>query len=194
MWQHRCSDIPWFHGIINTFSLSLVCERPFCANFDISFSLFCRKSVQSWMRRFWAKNCRRDHLQSLWRSIVLVTVHRWQRSAAAEGRRGSLIKCGITKLVTIRRVSDGPSYRFIVKFREVIPVPRFQELKCFRTKILDGPLCLWRSVILAVNGNEESSRRIAQVWDDGVHDGPSWPRRPFARSVDPVEFWQISSK
>ena len=33
-----------------------VSESPFCANFDISFSLFCRKSVQSWMRRFWAKN------------------------------------------------------------------------------------------------------------------------------------------
>ena len=65
---------------------------------------------------------------------MLVTVHRWQRSAAAEGRRGSLIKCGITKLVTIRRVSDGPSYRFIVKFREVIPVPRFQELKYFEMR------------------------------------------------------------
>ena len=83
------------------------------------------------MRRFWAKKCRRDHLRSLWRSVVLVTVRRWQRSAAAEGRWGSLTKCGITKLVTVRRGYDGPSCRFVVKFREVIPVPRFQELKCF---------------------------------------------------------------
>ena len=63
-------------------------EGPFCANFDISFSLFCRKSVQSWMRRFWAKKCRRDHLRSLWRFVVVVTVRRWQRSAAAERKMG----------------------------------------------------------------------------------------------------------
>ena len=94
-------------------------ESPFCANFDISFSLFCRKFVQSWMRRFWEKN-------------------------AEETPYGAY---------------DGPSCRFVVKLREVIPVPRFQELKCFRTKTLDGPLCLWRSVILVVKGNEESRRR-----------------------------------
>ena len=98
-------------------------------------------------------------LRSLWRSFVLVTVRRWQRSAAAEGRWGSLTECGITKLVTVRRRYDGPSCRFVMKFREVIQVPRSQELKCFETKTLDGPLCLWRSVILAVEGNEESNRR-----------------------------------
>ncbi|TMX04036.1 hypothetical protein EJD97_011934 [Solanum chilense] len=74
--------------------------------------------------------------------VVLVTVRRWQCSAAAEGRLGSLTKCGITKLVTVRHGYDGPSCRFVVKYREVIPVPRFQELKCFRTKTLEGPLCL----------------------------------------------------
>ena len=111
------------------------------------------------MRRFWAKKCRRDHLWSLWRSVVLVMVRRWQRSAAAEGRWGSLTKCGVTKLVTVRRVYDGPSCRFVMKFREVIPVPIFQELKCFGTKTLDGPLCLWRSVILAVEGNEEQQQK-----------------------------------
>ncbi|TMX03796.1 hypothetical protein EJD97_014044 [Solanum chilense] len=35
-----------------------------------------------------------------------MTVRRWQRSAAAEGRWGSLTKCGVTKLVTVRRVYD----------------------------------------------------------------------------------------
>ena len=39
-------------------------------------------------------------------------------------------------------VHDGPPCRFAMKFREVIPVPIFQELKCFETKTLDGPLCL----------------------------------------------------
>ena len=131
----------------------------FCANFYISFSLFCRKSVQSWMRRFWAKKCRRDHLRSLWRSVVLGTVCRWQRSAGGEGIWASLTKCGVTKLVTVRRVYDGPSCRFVIKFREVIPIPIFQELKCFGTKALNGPLYLWRSVIFSVEGNEESSTR-----------------------------------
>ena len=118
------------------------------------------------MRRFWVKKCRRDLPWSLWRSVVLVTVCRWQRSAAAEGRWGSLTKCGVTKLVTVRRVYDGPSCRFVMKFREVIPVPRFQELKCFGTNTLDGPLCLWRSVILAFKCGEESSRRncISMGW------------------------------
>ena len=111
------------------------------------------------MRRFWAKKWRRDHLRSLWQSVVLVTIRRWQRSAAAEGRWGSLTKCGITKLVTVRRGYDGPSCRFVMMFREVIPVPIFQELKCFETKALDGLLCLWRSVILAVEVNEEEYKK-----------------------------------
>ena len=50
-------------------------------------------------------------------------VRRWQRSAAAEGRWGSLTKCGVTKLVTVRRVYDGSSCRFVMKFREVIQYP-----------------------------------------------------------------------
>ena len=92
---------------------------------------------------------------------MLVTVRRWQRSEAAEGRWGSLTKCGITKLVTVRHGYDSPSCRFVAKIREVIPVPKFQKLKYFVTKTLDGPSCLRRSVTLAVEGNEESSRRIA---------------------------------
>ena len=72
---------------------------------------------------------------------MLVTVRRWQRSAAAEGRWGSLTKCGATVFMTVRRVYDGPSCRFVMKFREVVPVPIFQEFKCFETKTLNGPLC-----------------------------------------------------
>ncbi|TMX01078.1 hypothetical protein EJD97_025232 [Solanum chilense] len=70
---------------------------------------------------------------------MLVTVRRWKHSAASEGRRGSLTKYGITESVTDRH---GPSCRFVMKFREVVPVPIFQEFKCFGTETLDGPLCL----------------------------------------------------
>ena len=168
-------------------------ESPFCANFEISFSLFCRKSVQSWMRRFGTKNCTRDHLRSWWRSVVLATVRGWQCSTAAEGRWGSLTKCGITKLVTVCRGYDGPSCRFVVKFKEVIPVLRFQELKCFGTRpSTDHCDCDCPSYFPS-RGMKIAAEEIAQVWDDGVHDGPSWPRGSVAWSVDPAAFWQISS-
>ncbi|TMW98871.1 hypothetical protein EJD97_003370 [Solanum chilense] len=72
----------------------------------------------------------------------LVTVRRLQHSAAAEGRWGSLTKCGVTESVTDHHVHEGSSCRFIMKFREVVPVPIFQEFKCFGTETLDGPLCL----------------------------------------------------
>ena len=131
------------------------------------------------MRRFWAKKCRRDHLRSLWRSVVLVTVRRCQRSAAAEGRWGSLTKCGVTKLVTVHRVYDGPSCRFVMKFREVIPVPIFQELKyfgmrpttdcCFCDGPSDLPTRVWREQQKKLHkyGTTESMT----VRRD--HDGPS---------------------
>ena len=102
-----------------------------------------------------------------------MTVHRWQRSAAAEGRWGSLTKCGVTKLVTIRRVYAGPSYSFVMKFREVIPVTIFQELKCFGTRpstdrcAYDGPSYLPSRVV------KREAEEIAEVWDNGVHDGSS---------------------
>ena len=70
----------------------------------------------------------------------LVTIRRWQRSAAAEGRWGSLTKCGVTENVTDRRSHDSPSCRFVMKIREVAPVPIFQEFKCFEMETLDGPL------------------------------------------------------
>ena len=104
---------------------------------------------------------------------MLVTVRRWQRSAAAEGRWGSLTKCGITKLVTVRRGYDGPSCRFVVKFREVIPVPRFQELKCFGTRPSTDRCAYDGSSYLPSRGMKIAAEEIAQVWDDGVHDGPS---------------------
>ena len=99
---------------------------------------------------------------------MLVTVRRLQRSAVAEGIWGSLTKCGITKLVTIRRGSDGPSCRFVVKIREVILEPRFQELTCFGMRpstdrcAYDGPS------YLPSRGMNIAAEEISQVWDDGV--------------------------
>ncbi|TMW86659.1 hypothetical protein EJD97_021049 [Solanum chilense] len=72
----------------------------------------------------------------------LVTVRRWQRSATAEGRWGSLTKCGVTERVTDYRIHDGPSCTFVMKCREVVQVRIFQEFKFFGTETLDGPLCL----------------------------------------------------
>ena len=74
--------------------------------------------------------------------FMIVTVRRLQRSAVAEGRWGSLTKCGVTKLMTVRRVYDDLSCIFFMKFREVISVPIFQELKCYGTKTLDELVCL----------------------------------------------------
>ena len=60
---------------------------------------------------------------------------------------------------------DGPSclWRSVLQVhhevQKVVPVPIFQEFKYFETKTLNGPLCLWWSVILAVEGYGESSRR-----------------------------------
>ena len=89
------------------------------------------------MRRFLSKKYRKVPPTEL-----VTVVRRWHRSAAAEGRWGILIKCGVTECMTDRRSHDGPSCLFVMKIREVVPVPKFQEFKCFETETLDGPLCL----------------------------------------------------
>ena len=180
--------IPWFQGIINNFSLSLECTKAFLCLFFFKFLLIWRKYVQRCMERFLSEEMQKRP------PTELVTVRRWKRGAAAEGRWGCLTKCGITKLVMVRRVYDGPSCKFVMKFIEVIQVPRFQELKCFGTKTLDGLLCLWWSVILAVEGNEERSRRNCTSMGRWSPWQSVWPRRSVTRSVDPAVFWQISSK
>ena len=86
---------------------------------------------------------------------------------------GKSDKCEVTKIMTVRHGYDGPSCRFVVKIREVILVPRFQELKYFETRpstdrcAYDGPSYLPSRVM------KRAAEEIAQVWDDGVHDGPS---------------------
>ncbi|TMW91992.1 hypothetical protein EJD97_013628 [Solanum chilense] len=65
---------------------------------------------------------------------MLVTVRKWHRSIAAEGRWGSLTKCEVTECVMVRRSHDGPTCWFIMKIREVVPVPNFKEFKCLERR------------------------------------------------------------
>ncbi|TMW84763.1 hypothetical protein EJD97_024428 [Solanum chilense] len=73
---------------------------------------------------------------------MLMTVRRWQRSAAAEGRWGSLTKCGVTESMTDHRVHDGSSCMFDMKFKEVVPVPYSKSSSVFGMETLDGLLSL----------------------------------------------------
>ena len=148
-------------------------ESLVCSKFNIIFSLFCRKSVQSWMRRLWAKKCRRDHLRSLWRSVMPVTVRRWQHREAAEGRWGSLTKCGITKLVTVRHGYDGPSCRFVVKIREVIQYPDSKSWSILKRDPRRTVVPMTVRHTCRRGEWRKQQKKLHQVWDVGVHDGPS---------------------
>ncbi|TMW83894.1 hypothetical protein EJD97_000521, partial [Solanum chilense] len=101
------------------------------------------------------------------------TVRRWQRSAAAEGRWGSLTKYGLTKSMTVRCVYDGRSCRFVMKFREVVQVLIFQELSVVKRRpSMDRRVCDDLSY-LPLRVMKRATEETEQVWDDGVHDGPS---------------------
>ena len=43
---------------------------------------------------------------------------------------------------------------------------------------------------LPSRGMKRAAGEIAQVWDDGVHEDPSWPRWSITWSVDPVSIYQ----
>ena len=75
--------------------------------------------------------------------------------------------------MTVRHGYDGPFCRFVVKIREVIPVPRFQELKCLGTRPSTDRCAYDGLSYLPSRGMNIAAEEIAQVWDDGVHDGPS---------------------
>ncbi|TMW85630.1 hypothetical protein EJD97_022790, partial [Solanum chilense] len=100
-------------------------------------------------------------------------VRRWHRSVAAEGRWGSLTNCGVTESVMDHRIHDGPSCWFVMKFREVVLVPKFKEFKCFGTETHDGPLCLCDPSYLPSGVMKRAAEEIAQAWDNRVYEGPS---------------------
>ena len=68
---------------------------------------------------------------------------------------------------------DGPSYRFVAKITEVIPVPRFQELKYFHMRPSTDHCAYDVPSHLPSRGMKKAAKELHQVWDDGVHDGPS---------------------
>ncbi|TMX03022.1 hypothetical protein EJD97_018776 [Solanum chilense] len=104
---------------------------------------------------------------------MLATVCRWQCSVTTEGIWGILTKCGVMESVTDRRIHDGPSCRFVMKIREVVPVPIFEEFKCFgRRPSMDRCVYEYTSY-LTTRVMKRATEEIAQVWDDGIHDGPS---------------------
>ncbi|TMW95239.1 hypothetical protein EJD97_009196, partial [Solanum chilense] len=101
------------------------------------------------------------------------TVCRWQRSAAAEGRWGSLTKCGITESMTVRRVYDGPSCRFVMKFKEVVQYPYSKSLSVLEQRPLTDS-CAWDDPsYFPSRVIKRAAEETAQVWDDGVRDGSS---------------------
>ncbi|TMX04256.1 hypothetical protein EJD97_010436, partial [Solanum chilense] len=101
------------------------------------------------------------------------TVHRWQRSAAAEGRWGSLTKCGVTELMRVRHVHDGPSCRFVMKFRDVVPVPIFHESSVLERRPSTDRCACDDPSYLPSREMKRAAEEIAQVWDDRVYDGSS---------------------
>ena len=62
---------------------------------------------------------------------------------------------------------DGPSCRFVVKIREVIPVPRFQELKYFETRPSTDRCAYDDPSHLPSRGMKKAAEELHQVWDDG---------------------------
>ena len=109
----------------------------------------------------------------------LVTVRRWQRSAAAEGRWGSLTKCGAMDFITVCHFYDGPFCRFIMKFREVVPVPIFQEFKCLKRRpstdrcAYDGPSYLLSRIMKEQKNKFQKHGTTESLTVCRDHDDPS---------------------
>ncbi|TMX03996.1 hypothetical protein EJD97_012378, partial [Solanum chilense] len=100
---------------------------------------------------------------------MLVTVRRWHRSAAVEGRWGILTKCGVTESMTDRRSRDGPSCWFVMKFREVVQYPHSKsssvlERRPSTDRCACDDLSYLRSRVM-----KRAAEEIAQVWDNGIH-------------------------
>ena len=113
-------DVPWFHGIFNAFSLSLMCvQKLFYIDFYVSFSLFAGNLSKDERRSFWARNAEKTTYRvyegpsSLWRSVGGIVVRR----QATEGRWTEF--------------HDGPSQpqRSVLLVhpndQSVVPVPKF---------------------------------------------------------------------
>ena len=169
-------------------------ESPFCANFDISFSLFCRKSVQSWMRRFWAKNEEEttygayDGLSCLWQFVGGSVVQQLKEDGEVWPSVGLRSLWRSVVAMTVRPAGSSWSSEKWSQYPDSKSWSVLERRPSTDRCSYDGPS------YLPSRGMKRAPEEIAQVWDDGVHDGLAWPRRSVAWSVDPAAFWQISSK
>ena len=81
---------------------------------------------------------------------MLVTVRRWQRSAATEGRWESLTKCGVTESVTDRYEHNGPSSVSIPKHLNSWNMGTGATSLIFMTNLQDRPSYTRRTVMDSV--------------------------------------------
>ena len=100
-------------------------------------------------------------------------VRRWTRSAAAEGRWGNLTKCGVTENVMDCRSHGGPSCRFVMKIREVAQYSYSKSLSVLKRRSSTNRCACDDPSYLPSRVMKREAEEIAQVWDDGVRDGPS---------------------
>ena len=82
-------------------------------------------------------------------TMELVTVRRWQRSVAAEGRWGSLTKCEVTECMTDRRIHNGPSRVFILKHLNSLNMGTWTTSLNFMKNLQDGPSQSRRTVVVS---------------------------------------------
>ena len=72
-----------------------------------------------------------------------------------------------------RRIHDGRSCRFVMKIKEVAKYPYSKSSSVLeRRPSTDRCACNDPSHFLS-RVMKKAAEEIAQVWDDGVHDGPS---------------------
>ena len=152
------------------------------------FSLFCRKSGQSWMRRFWAKKCRRDHLRSWWRSVGGSI----EKLLKEDGE--VWLGVGLRSLwrsVASMTVRPACSSWSSVKWSQYPDFKSWSVLE--RRPLMDR---------CAYDGPSYFPSRVIKKrsWRNCISMGRRSPWRSVvttmirARSVDPAAFWQISSK
>ncbi|TMX04000.1 hypothetical protein EJD97_012339 [Solanum chilense] len=101
-------------------------------------------------------------------------VRRLHRSEVAVGRCGSLTKCGVTKCVTDRHSRDGPSCLFVVKIREVVPIPKFQKGLSVMERRPSTDRCAYDDPsYLLSRVMKKAAEEFEKVWEDRIHNGPS---------------------
>ena len=146
------------------------------------------------MRRFWAKNAEEttyrayDGPSCLWRSVGGSVEKLLKEDGEVWPSVGLRSLWRSVMAMTVRPA--GSSWRS-EKWSQYLDSKSWSILK--RRPLIDR--CAYDGPShLPSRGMKKAAEELHQVWGDGDHDGPSWPRRSVTWSVDPAAFWQISSK